>query len=167
MEFYDGDAVSAMLGAGFSGDPSYLKQEGERLLNNPVIIEAIKERSRYMAKTFRVIADREERQALWSSIARNEDPHYKEERDVNGNPIKQGNIPIQARLKALELLGKSEGDFVENINLSGTVSITDLVMASYKIEDSVEAIEAEYYRAKEETEKAALEAPVPSLGDFL
>lgn len=171
VEAYSGDVISAMLAAGFTGAPNYLKFEGERLLSNPVIVEAIKERSRYMAKTFQVIADRDERMAFLTNVMRNEDPHYKEERDINGVPIPQGNIAMQNRLKAVELLGKAHGDFVENINMNANLSITDLVMQSYKVEESIEDIEAEYYRVQEAQEVKTLpepdSGPITSLGDFL
>lgn len=167
VEAYVGDIPTAMLAAGFEGHPTYLKQKGEEFLANPVIQEAIKERSRYMAKTLNVIADRDERLAFLTNVMRNHDPDYIEEKDANGLPIKQGNIPLQNRLKAVELLGKAHGDFVENVNLNANVAITDLVMASYKVKESIEDIEAEYYRAKEAEALPAPTAPTPSLGDFL
>lgn len=172
MEAYSGDAVTAMLAAGFTGVPEYLKQEGERLLANPLIIEAIKERSRFMAKTFQVIADRDERMAFLTDVMRNSDPHAKEERDSAGVPMPVGNIAMQNRLKAVELLGKAHGDFVENINLNANLSISDLVMQSYNVQESVEDIEAEYYRAKEAEDVKTLPGPDSelsgtSLEDFL
>jgi len=171
VEAYYGDEIAAMLAAGFEGAPNYLKSKAEELLADPIIMEAIKERSRYRAKTFRVIADREERQALLTSWMRNEDPHRKEERDANGVPIPEGNLPESMRVKALELLGKSEGDFVENINHTGNISLTDLVMQSYKDDASIEDIEAEYYRVKEAKPLPAPIEPetpiIPSISDFL
>lgn len=169
-EAYSGDIITSMLAAGFSGTPSYLKQEGEKFLKNPIIVEAIKERSRYMAKTFQVIADRDERMAFLTNVMRNDDPHHKEEVDANGAPIPVGNIAMQNRLKAVEMLGKAHGDFVENINMNANVSISDLVMQSYKVKDSIEDIEAEYYREREEEEvevKTLPEPPQDLLGDFL
>ncbi len=168
VEAYDGDIINAMLAAGFQGVPSWLNQEGEKLLQSAIIQEAIKERSRYMAKTFRTIADREERQALLTAWMRNEDPHRKEEKDSNGAPIPPGNLADTLRLKALELLGKSEGDFIDNIHHSGSVAISDLVTQSYRVEESIESIEAEYYAIKEQ-QKKAIEAPpeAKSLEDYL
>lgn len=156
VEAYAGDPAMAMIAAGYVGVPEYLKEMGEQLLSNPIIQEAIKERSRYMAKTFRAIADREERQALLTSWMRNEDPHRKEERDANGAPIPPGNLPENMRIKALELLGKSEGDFVENINHTGTLSFTDLVGKSYEVEEDIESIEAEYNQVKEQQAQKAI-----------
>lgn len=169
VEAYDGDTVNAMLAAGFVGVPAWLEQQGDKLLNDPLIIEAIKERSRYQAKTFRIIADREERQALLTSWMRNEDPHELEERDANGAPIPKGNLPMQNRIKALELLGKSEGDFVENINHTGNVTFSEMVTKSYQVTESVEDIEAEYNLIREKQARIAqVVEPVKSLlGEFL
>jgi phage terminase small subunit len=171
VEAYTGDTINAMLAAGFEGVPAYLKEKGEELLANPIIQEAIKERSRYMAKTFKNIADREERQVLLTSWMRNEDPYRLEEKDANGAPVPRGNLPDSMRLKALELLGKSEGDFVDRIEHSGNLSFSELVTKSYEVEEDIEAIEAEYRQVKEAQAKK-LEAPKedakPSvLGSFM
>jgi hypothetical protein len=167
VEAYAGDEVTAMLAAGFTGAPNYLKQKAEELLQNPLIQEAIKERSRFLAKTYKVIADREERQATLTAIMRNEDPHRKPEVDATGIPIPEGNIPLPTRLKALELLGKSEGDFTETLNIQGNVTLTDLVLKSYKNDIPLEDIEAEYYRAQETKSLPAPDNLEDSLGDFL
>ena len=152
VEAYDGDPYHAARIAGYADNLGYLKQVTTQLLEQPLIIEAIKERSKYMTATKRAIATREERQQMWSDIMRNEDPHHKEEVDANGVPIPIGNIPLLTRMKATELLGKSEADFVDKVETTVTHSLSDLVMQSYKLsptEDlSIEAIEAEYFKAK-------------------
>ncbi len=155
-----------MLAAGFSGEPSYLKQKALDLLANPLIQEAIKERSKYMADTLKIVADRRERQALWTSIMRNEDPHYIQEKDANGIPIPETNINLQHRLKAAELLGKSEGDFIDNVNINANLSISDLILKSYKDDTPIEDIEAEYERVKSPEQ---IEAPIltPTLSSFI
>jgi len=153
VEAYDGDPVYAARVAGFTGADNYLKQKTNELLENPTIIEAIKQRARYMAGLKKTIATREERQQLWSDVMRNEDPHRIEEFDSNGVPIPVTNIPLLTRMKASELLGKSEADFIDKVETTVTHSLSDLVMQSYKLskeEDlSIEAIEAEYFKAKE------------------
>jgi hypothetical protein len=156
VEAFYGDSQAAMKIAGYQGTPAYLEKKGNELLCDKLILEAIKERSRYMATTNKAIADRTELQEMWTNIARNEDPHRKPEIDANGIPIPEGNIPLPIRLKATELIGKSEGIFIEKVDMTTTLSLSDLVMQSYKLpeaeEKSIEEIEAEYYRAKEETE---------------
>jgi len=158
VEAYYGDNVNSMRIAGYSGEDSYLDTKAEELLRDPLIVEAIKERSKYMAITKKAIADREERQQLWSDILRNEDPHRKEEFDANGIPLPEGNIPLPIRLKASELLGKSEADFVEKIDMTTNVTLSDIVLGAYKTSDKELAdIEAEYYKAKLTNEEPIIE----------
>lgn len=152
VEAYDGDATYAARLAGFTGSDGYINQRAEELLRQPLIIEAIKERTKYMTTLKTAIATREERQQLWTDIMKNQDPHRKEEVDANGVPVPEGNIPLPIRLKASELLGKSEADFVDKIDMAVQHSLSELVMKSYKIEEAedldIEAIEAEYTKQK-------------------
>jgi phage terminase small subunit len=158
VEAYDGNVVDAMTIAGYTGTPSYLEQKGNEFLKNPLISNAIKERSKYKAKLLNTIADREERQALWTDVMRNKDPHAIPETDQYGAPKKPENIPLATRLKASELLGKSEQDFVDTLNIQGQLTITDVISKSYKLkhqdqnEPTIEEIEAEYYRAQANNE---------------
>lgn len=151
VEAFDGDLVYACRIAGIGGPTSsdaYLKRRGEALLQDPLILEAIKDRSKYLLSTKHAIATREERQALWTAIMKNDDPHRKEEVDSNGVPIPEGNIPLPIRLKASELLGKSEADFVDRIDMTVQHSLSDLIQQSYQDDTDIETIEAEYYRSK-------------------
>lgn len=145
IEAYDGNPARAMREAGFEGTDKELEKEGNLLLQSPLIIEAIRQRSLYSASTAKVIATRDERQAFWTSVMRNEDPHALPEYNDKGVTKAPSNIPLAVRLKASELLGKSETDFVEKLNLNHNVSITDVIQKSYSIEaDNIEAIEAQY-----------------------
>lgn len=170
VEAYDGDEVFAMRAAGFTGADNYLKKRAADLLALPLIQEAIRDRSLYTAKTAAIIATREERQALWTAIMKNEDPYKKEELDQNGIPIPDGNIPLMTRLKASEMLGKSEADFVDKVDMTATHTISDLISKSYLVEDDIDAIEATYKLLKEKKELPTIEfpeAPVESLEDLI
>lgn len=171
VEAYDGDLVYAgrMAGIGGPGSPdSYIKQRAQKLLERPLIIEAIQDRSKYLLDTKNAIATREERQALWTAIMKNQDPHRKEEVDSNGVPIPEGNIPLPIRLKASELLGKSEADFIEKIDMSVQHSITDLIQQSYRDDTPIEAIEAQYRAVKEKKALPIVELDEPtSLEDLI
>jgi hypothetical protein len=147
VEAFDGDEVYAMRVAGYVGADSYLKQEATSLLRRPEVKLAIEERDKYRKDTDAIVADRKERQALWTAIMRNADPHYREEKDSNGIPIPEGNIPLATRLKASELLGRSEADFIEKVDVTGNLTITDIIQRSYLEEDTedLEAIEAQYH----------------------
>jgi len=159
VEAYDGDLPSAMRIAGYSGADNYLTYKGNGLMNEPLIVEAIRERSRYINALKTTIASREERQKLWSDIMRNEDRYQKEEVDSNNVPIKMSpNIPLPTRLKASELLGKSEADFIDKIDITAQVTVTDLIKKSY-IDDgrTIEDIEAEYYLLKDKKQVPVIE----------
>lgn len=173
VEAFDGDELYAMRVAGFTGPDQYLKRKAEELLKDPTVIAAIKHRDDFRVKTGKAIADREERQALWTAIMRNNDPYYIEEKDENGVPKPIANIPLPTRLKASELLGKSEADFVDKIDLSANVTITDIIAQSYLTTDddeSIEDIEAEYTAIKNKEPLLAKFTPKedePTIDDFV
>ena len=85
---------------------------------------------------------------------------------------------MNMRLKASELLAKAEGDFIERVDFTGKVTISDVIQSSYKIEDkTIEAIEAEYMVLREQKRKQKEEAEqleydeddneITSLGDLI
>ena len=92
-ELYSGNAAEAARLAGYSEKTAY--SIGQELLNKPEIMERIQERE--SQRLSEAIANREERQIFWSSIMRNV-----EEKTAD-------------RLKASELLAKSNGDFLERV----------------------------------------------------
>lgn len=100
VEAYAGNATAAALAAGYSERSA--RSQGQRLLTNDDIKDAIKAReAQRLAPT---IATRQERQEFWTSVLRSEDEAMKD------------------RLKAAELLGKSEGDFLERVEMDMTLS---------------------------------------------
>lgn len=100
VEAYAGNATAAALAAGYSEKTA--RSQGQRLLTNDDIQDAIKAReAQRLAPT---IATRQERQEFWTSVLRNEDEAMKN------------------RLKAAELLGKSEGDFLDRVEMDMTLS---------------------------------------------
>jgi len=74
-------------------------------LRNGKIKTAIEKREKLSNK--RIIMDRESRQELWTMIAL----------DINER--------TDTRLRASELLGKSEGDFIDRHELSGNIAIEE------------------------------------------
>lgn len=152
VEAYDGDLVFAMQAAGYQGQPAVLEKQGQTLLQNPKILEAIQERSKYLAKTKDLVASREERQMFWTALMRNKDPHRTIEVDEFGVPKQPEPIPISMRIKAAELLGKSEADFTEKHQIEGNITVTDIISQSYTIDDDdLDAIEAEYEELRQKT----------------
>lgn len=90
-----GNALDAARQAGYKRpDP-----QGAENLGKPSIRSAI-ERLR-LATTNAAIMTREQRQAFWSLVARSKDEDMKD------------------RLKASELLGKSQGDFINRTEITG------------------------------------------------
>lgn len=90
---YNGNATEAAKAAGYSEKTAYA--QGSRLLKDAEVIAAI--RAREDKRDSKVIATREDRQAFWTETMRD------------------AGQEIGARLKASELLGKSEADFTEKI----------------------------------------------------
>jgi phage terminase small subunit len=101
IEFYDGNATSAAIQAGYAQKNA--RVQGHRLLTNAYIIEAIKNREVKNAK--KKIASREERAEFFSKVMN--DPNEK----------------MFVRLKAADLLCKMNGDYIERHEHSGEIVI--------------------------------------------
>ena len=99
VEVYTGNATEAALAAGYS--PKTAHSIGAENLKKPEIMKAI--RAREGKRMSKAIATREQRQQFWTDTM---------------NDDGQG---MRDRLKASELLGKSEGDFLERLEHSGNV----------------------------------------------
>lgn len=97
VEAYCGNATEAAVAAGYSA--KYAGRNADKLLKNTKVQEALKEREDKRLAS--LIATREERQRFWTTLMRDED---RKEAD---------------RLKASELLAKSEGDFLERREITG------------------------------------------------
>ena len=90
---YNGNATEAMIAAGYSAKSA--ASNVDKILKNTEIQAAIQNREK--ARNSAAIATREERQTFWTSVLR--DPETE----------------LRDRLRASELLGKSEGDFLERV----------------------------------------------------
>lgn len=110
ISLYAGNATEAARLAGYAGTDTSLAVTGHQLLRKPNIALAI--RSREDKQTAKGIMTREQRQAFWTSVA------Y----DVNAK--------LPDRLRASELLGKSQADFTEKVEHSGTLSLEQLIAAA-------------------------------------
>lgn len=94
---FNGNAAEAARAAGYSAKNA--DKIGAQLLKNPRIASAIREREN--GRSAAAIATREERQRLFTNVMRDEGQTTRD------------------RLRACELLGKSEGDFVERQEITG------------------------------------------------
>ena len=90
---YDGNATRAAIEAGYS--ERWAASNIDKLLKNTEIQAAIQNREK--ERNSAAIATREERQRFWTAILR--DPETE----------------LRDRLRASELLGRSEGDFLERV----------------------------------------------------
>ncbi len=102
VQAYTGNATEAAIKAGYSANSA--RATGAELLTYPDVIEAIRVRNEEREKP--LIATREQRQKFWSEVML--DPEQE----------------MQHRLKAAELLGKSECDFSERLQIDGSVEVT-------------------------------------------
>ena len=105
------NATQSAIRAGYSPKTAY--SIGQRLLKNVEVLHAINTAMNERKNT--LIATREQRQEFWTSVMLDTDTAMKD------------------RLKASELLGKSEGDFTDKVqaNISG-MTLADLVMEDYE-----------------------------------
>jgi phage terminase small subunit len=101
VEAYCGNATEAALKAGYSPMSAY--SQGQRLLKNVEVKAAIA--ARQAPSSAARIADRQERQSFWTHVMRDPDED------------------MRNRLRAAELLGKSECDFAERVEVSGEMDI--------------------------------------------
>jgi len=104
VELYDGNGTKAARDAGYKGSDNVLGVSANRLLRNPKIKSAIE--SRQKKEISSLIATRQDRQKFWTKV------------------MNSSSEEIQARLRASELLGKSEADFIEKVEMkvNGTIS---------------------------------------------
>lgn len=92
-DLYEGNGTDAARRAGYKGSDNTLAQVARDLLRNPQIQARIAARNK--KATAPDIADRQERQSFWTKTLRDVQAELKE------------------RLKASELLGRSEADFTD------------------------------------------------------
>lgn len=99
VEFYQGNATEAARLAGYKGTDLTLRQIGHQNLTKLYISQAIKARQDTEERPY--IATRQDRQKFWADVMNDESQD------------------MTHRLRAAELLGKSEADFTEKQQVSG------------------------------------------------
>jgi len=101
VKHYNGNATEAALKAGYKKESAY--SQGQRLLKKNEIQQAIKERDNPENKQKYEILSSEQIRFEWSRIAQ----------DKKARP--------GDRLKALELLARSQGMFIERVEVGGSI----------------------------------------------
>lgn len=104
VEAFSGNACAAALEAGYAH-----ANHGPRLMEQPLIVAAI--RARESERLSALVATRLERQAFWSET------------------MKNGDLEMRDRLKASELLGRSEADFTDKLQAEHRISHEDALSA--------------------------------------
>jgi len=92
---YNGNGVETARKAGYTGSYGALGKTAHDLLKNPKVVAAIRERESQELSP--LIASRIQRQKFWSRM------------------MLDSKLDMSCRLRASELLAKSEGDFTEKI----------------------------------------------------
>lgn len=121
--------------AGYSGGRNTLEVQASRLLKNARVVQAIREATAEVRS--QVVADRAERQRLYTEFLRGE---VEEEVVVvvaegdfcsRAEKVKK-RVDGRTRLKAAELLGKVQGDFIERIEVRAGEAFRDRFQALQK-----------------------------------
>lgn len=114
VELWTGVATETAALAGYSN----AREAGSRCIRNKEICRLIKEKRAAEIKP--EILSRLDRQKFWSDGVKNQGLDYKD------------------RLKASELLGKSEGDFLEKIQHSGEIALPPAITIVFDDDDDDE-----------------------------
>lgn len=127
IELYAGNAEEAAKAAGYA--PRSAAKAGNNLMRNPTVIRAIRERmDKESQASFSVlVTSRKARQEWWAKIMESDE------------------YDIRDRLKASELLSRSQADFTDNVNLNAKLSLVDLINKSME----PEVIEASYTKEED------------------
>jgi phage terminase small subunit len=117
VDFYDGNATDAARKAGYRGNINTLKQVGAENLAKLYMAEAIAKREKKHNKKH--IANREERQEFWTDLMKTA------EKDSD-------------KLKASELLGRSNADFIDKQEIKTDITIEDVSnVLKKRIQDNI------------------------------
>jgi phage terminase small subunit len=108
IEAYSGNGTEAARLAGYKGTDAVLGQVAYENLRKPEIAAAIKAREETESRA--LIANRAARQEFWTSVMR--------------GTLGDSEVDMSARLKASELLGRSEADFTDKQEHSGSLSVS-------------------------------------------
>jgi len=120
-DFYDGNGYEAAKKAGYKGSYDVLAHIAEDNLKKVHIAIAIANREKKRNNPH--IAIREERQAFWTRVARGEELQKVVIGTGENKRIVEIPPKMADRLRASELLGKSEADFIERHREEGELTV--------------------------------------------
>lgn len=117
IELYGGNGTEAARLAGYAGDDATLATVAYENMRKPEIRAAIKRRGR--AELEPLIATRKARQKFWAKVMMNADTRMAD------------------RLKASELLGKSEADFTDIVKTTGETKHVVVIASEEQLAQAV------------------------------
>jgi len=104
VEYYTDNGTKAAAEAGYKGSDNALAVSADRLLTSAKIVKALQLKNAGSGIQARIM-DRKELQLTWSQIAR----------DANG-------ASMSDRLKAMDSLAKSQGLFIDRVEVKGAIA---------------------------------------------
>lgn len=115
VDYYDGNGLQAAEKAGYS----HPGVEANRLLKNANVASAIRERESRRRQD--MIWTREQRQEFWTNVASGAETQVVVTGFNLDGSMATENVPpkMTDRLKASEMLARSEGDFIDKVALGG------------------------------------------------
>lgn len=136
---YYGDSVEAMRVAGYVDTSNALKRKGDKLLKEPLIVEAIRSRGLYVQDQNKKIADRQEIEEFYTGIMRNDSSKLNIMATLDGKTgatvPPDRNIPLPYRIKASELLGKAQALFIDKLDVTQNLTLSEVIQMAYQIEN--------------------------------
>lgn len=124
IAFYAGNGTDAARKAGYAGDDEVLRSVAYENLTKPHIREAIRKRTDQEIEP--LVATRLDRQKFWSKV------------------MKHSQTAMRDRLKAAELLGKSQADFIDVVQSKAEVKTELRIVSEVEVEAALEKFNREY-----------------------
>ena len=123
IELYNGNGTETARLAGYKGDDTTLSVTAYDNLRNPRIVEAIKKR--HDVEMQPAIMTRVLRQKFWQDV------------------LKDETLPMKERIRASELLGKSEGDFIEVVKVAEPIKHEIKIVDPDQVKKVIDEIDSE------------------------
>ena len=126
VDAYNGNGTDAARKAGYKGNDATLSQVASENLRKPEVLAAIQARNQIPASVRAAVAQaghiatRAERQAFWTQT------------------MLDAGAEMSARLKASELLGRSEVDFTDKVSVDAKVTLGALIEAAGRLTEGEE-----------------------------
>jgi len=122
VEYYTDNGTKAAAEAGYKGSDNALAVSANRLLTSAKIVKALQLKNAGSGIQARIM-DRRELQLTWSEIARDKD-----------------GAALNDRLKAMDSLAKSQGLFIDRVEVRGAIANLSMTELVQHIENKAKAL---------------------------